>query len=83
MFIRSPKELALYIIRQRKKLKLSQTEVGNLVGLKQKTISDFERKPENTQINTLFRILSALNLDMQLSPKDEILVTKTKWTEEW
>jgi HTH-type transcriptional regulator/antitoxin HipB len=64
MFIYSSKELASYIIRQRKKLKLSQTAVGELVGLKQKTISEFETKPESTQINTLFRILSALNLDI-------------------
>lgn len=83
MLIHSPKELALLIINQRKKLKLSQTEAGNLVGLKQKTISAFENKPENTQLDTLFRILSALNLDIKLSAKDETMITKTQWKEEW
>jgi HTH-type transcriptional regulator/antitoxin HipB len=56
---------------QRKKLKLSQLEVGKLVGLSQKTISAFENKPESTQLGALFRILSALNLDITLSAKDE------------
>lgn len=83
MLIRSPKELALLIINQRKKLKLSQAEVGNLVGLKQKTISSFENKPESTQLDTLFRILSALNLDIKVLTKDEVPVTKTQWKEEW
>lgn len=46
MFIRSPKELALLVINQRKKLKSSQAAVGKLAGLKQQTITEFELKPE-------------------------------------
>lgn len=83
MFIRSPKELAMFITNQRKKLKLTQIQVSNLVGLKQKTISAFENKPDGTQLETVFRILSALNLDIKLSPKDEISETKSQWKEEW
>lgn len=83
MFVRSPKELALLVTNQRKKLKLSQAVVGKLVGLKQQTISEFEIKPESTQIDTLFRILSALNLDIELSAKDKTSTIKTKWKEEW
>ena len=83
MLIHSPKELGLLITNQRKKLKLSQMEVSNLVGLKQKTISALENKSESTQLDTLFRVLSALNLDMKLLAKDEAPVTKTRWKEEW
>jgi len=83
MLIRSPKELALLITNQRKKLKLSQAEVGKLVGLKQQTISEFELKPERTQLDTLFRILSALKLDIKILTKDEAVKTKTQWKEEW
>lgn len=36
MLIHSPHELALLLKNQRKLLKLSQSEVGSLVGLKQK-----------------------------------------------
>lgn len=83
MLIQSPKELALFIINQRKKLKLSQKEVGNLVGLKQKTLSALENKPENTQLETLFRVLSALNLNIKMLAKDEAPLTKNRWKEEW
>ncbi|HVE44089.1 MAG TPA: helix-turn-helix domain-containing protein [Gammaproteobacteria bacterium] len=78
MYIRSPKELALFIISQRKKYNLSQAKVGELVGLKQQTISEFELNPETTKLDTLFRILSAANLDMHITEK-----AKTKQKEEW
>jgi HTH-type transcriptional regulator/antitoxin HipB len=61
MLIHSPKELALLIISQRKKLKLSQADVGRRVGLKQQTISEFEIKPEGTKLNTLKQRLIELS----------------------
>lgn len=83
MLIRSPKELALAVISQRKKLKLSQKDVGNLVGLKQQTISLFEIQPESTKVDTLFRILSAVKLDMAVLTKDKTTGTEAPWKEEW
>ena len=83
IYVRSPKELALAVMSQRKKLKLSQLEVGKLVGLKQATLSAFENKPEGTQLETLFRILSALNLDIKISEKDAPQINKDKWKDEW
>jgi HTH-type transcriptional regulator/antitoxin HipB len=83
MLIRSPKELALIVISQRKKLKLSQAEVGRRVGLKQQTISEFEIKPESTKLDTLFHILSAVNLDITTLTKDKLTTTDTQWKEEW
>lgn len=68
---------------QRKKLKLSQAEVGDLVGLKQKTISAFENKPESTRLDTLFRILSAVNLDINVTAKGESTQADDHWKEEW
>ena len=82
MLIRSPKELALFASTQRKKLKLSQTAIGNLVGLKQATISAFENKPESTKLDTLFHILSAMNLDVQVTLKDK-KINDQPWSEEW
>jgi len=82
-YIRSPTEFALFVMSQRKKLKLSQSEVGQLVGLKQKTISAFENKPESIQLETLFRILSALNLDIKLSDKTEPMNQNLDWKDEW
>jgi HTH-type transcriptional regulator/antitoxin HipB len=80
---RAPKELALQVINQRKRLSLSQEEVANRVGLKQKTISAFENKPENTKVSTLFLILSAVNLDMTVVSKDADSNQKTAWKHEW
>jgi HTH-type transcriptional regulator/antitoxin HipB len=71
------------VIDQRKKLKLSQSKVGDLVGVKQTTVSAFENKPENTKLETLFNILSAVNLEINLSAKDQSLKSKTYWKEEW
>jgi Helix-turn-helix. len=83
MLIRSPKELALLVISQRKRLKLSQTDAANLVGLKQKTVSAFENKPEGTKLSTLLRILSAVQLDIMILAKDKDLSSITAWKEEW
>jgi len=83
MLIHSPKELAILVISQRKRLKLSQAAVANLVGLKQKTISAFENKPESTELNTLFLILSAVNLDITVLAKDKTNIDKSQWKEEW
>lgn len=83
MIIRSPKELALFVASCRKKLGLSQAEVGMRVGLKQKTISAFENKPESTKVDTLFQILSAVNLDLKILSKDEASDAESKWKKEW
>lgn len=84
MYARSPKELALLVMNQRKKCKLSQADVGALVGLKQQTVSGFEQKPEGTKLNTLFLILSAVNLEMKISAKNgTAIITEKKWKEEW
>ncbi|QLZ69531.1 transcriptional regulator [Legionella sp. PC1000] len=83
MLIHSSLELALLIKNQRKKLKLSQAEVAALVGLKQKTISAIENNPENMRLSTLFRILSALGLDLKISAKSQSNRATNQWNDEW
>ncbi len=83
MLVHSPKDLALIVINQRKKLKLNQSEIGNLVGLRQATVSAFENKPESTKLDTLFHILSAVNLDVRILQKDESINMQVQWKEEW
>lgn len=70
MIIGSPKQLGILVVDQRKKLKLSQSEVADLVGLKQKTISAFENNPESVMLSTAFLILSAVELEIKISPKN-------------
>lgn len=83
MIIRSPKELAMIAVNQRKQLGLTQTEVGERVGLKQKTVSTFENNPESVMLSTAFLILSALHLDLMVNPKSTGVDTLGQWTEEW
>lgn len=83
MLAHSPKELALFVVNQRKKQKLSQAEVGKRVGLKQQTVSEFELKPEGTQLSTLFSILSAVNLDIKIFTKEKTVFPGTLWKDEW
>jgi len=79
-----PNELALRIMAQRKKLGLTQAEAADLVGLKQKTISAIENHPERVRVDTLLRVLSAINLDLQLIDKEDKLKSiKESWKEEW
>lgn len=79
MIVHSPKELALALAWERKRKKLGQTEVAEEIGSKQKTISAFENKPERTKIETLFRILAVLELEIVIQPRG----TKTEWKEQW
>lgn len=84
MLVKSSKELAGYIRQQRKQHNLSQSEVGESVGLKQATISDFENKPEGTKLDTLFRILAATNLEININPRGQARdLPKQQWSEEW
>ena len=78
MLIHSPEDLSAFIKDQRKQAKISQQQTAELVGLKQDTISAFEKKPGSTKLSTFFRILAALKLEIHIVPRGSI-----KWEEEW
>lgn len=65
----SPRSLGSAIRRQRKLLKLSQKEAGHPFSLEQSTVSSIEHGKEGTRLETLFRILSALDLEMVIRSK--------------
>jgi HTH-type transcriptional regulator/antitoxin HipB len=81
MILHSTQELAEYMRDRRKRQKLSQAEVGDRVGVKQATISSFENNPEGTKLETLFKLMSALDLELQVIPKDKAF--NQGWQEEW
>jgi HTH-type transcriptional regulator/antitoxin HipB len=83
MIVHSPKELAEFIRDRRKRKKISQAEVGDRVGIKQATISSFENNPEGTKLETLFKLFSVLDLEIQIIPKEESHKSKQEWQEEW
>ena len=67
----SPKSLGSALRRQRKLKKLNQREVGELYLLEQSTVSSVERGTPGTRLETLFRLLAALDLELLVQSKDE------------
>ncbi len=66
----SPESLGLVLREERKKKGWNQTELGMPVGIDQTTISKVEQGKPGTRLDTLFRLLSALDLDLVLQPKN-------------
>jgi len=90
MKITSAKQLANALQDTRKTKALSQTDVAKQVGIRQDTVSKFELNPDSTKLDTLFKMLAALNLELQVAPRGEGLPedvenvqTPAGWKEEW
>jgi HTH-type transcriptional regulator/antitoxin HipB len=60
----SPVSLGQILRAARKQKGLSQTEAGRSVGIDQPTLSKIERGESNARIDTLFRLLAALDMEM-------------------
>jgi len=80
--ITSPEMLAQALKNIRKERQLSQSMVADNVGLKQATLSGFENKPEASRVETLFKLLTALDLELHLSECDT-KNAEAGWDQEW
>ena len=65
----TPEQLASVLRGQRRASKLTQKQAGVLVGLLPKTISALESDPERGSVGSLYKLLSALGLELVLQPK--------------
>ena len=83
MLIQNPKALALYVRGQRKERKLTQTDVGEVIGILQDTIFDFENRPDSSKVDTMFRIVEAVGLEIHVVPSGAKLDGDNKWNEKW
>ncbi|MDP4530390.1 MULTISPECIES: helix-turn-helix domain-containing protein [Alkalimonas] len=84
MHITRPEQLSTLIKAYRKKHKVTQAEIAQLVGLRVATISDFENKPESCKLATFFKILAALQLQLDISPRDQVSEPgQSSWQEGW
>jgi HTH-type transcriptional regulator/antitoxin HipB len=97
MKITNSRQLSAYIKDIRLNQKQSQTGTAKKVGIRQDTISSFELNPDSTKLNTLFKILSALNLELEVKVRNAKLTEQlhgnnsaaivntsdSKWKEEW
>lgn len=67
----TPKALGIMLRDKRKRKSITQSDLANLAGgIKQATISNFENNPNNAQVETLFKIASALGLEIHLVEKN-------------
>ncbi len=67
---RTPKQLGTELRRYRKSRKLTQAALGELVNKRQATISTLEAEGSAT-LDTLFAVLSALDLELELRPRSK------------
>jgi HTH-type transcriptional regulator/antitoxin HipB len=97
MKVTNSRQLSAYLKDIRLNQKQSQTDTAKKVGIRQDTISSFELNPDSTKLNTLFKILSALNLELEVKVRNSELseqqqsnnsaagvnTSDSKWKEEW
>lgn len=81
--IYSPLQLAnrLKLIRQRNGW--TQSELAKKVGLKQATLSHFENAPDNTSLATLFKLLQALEVSLDVVEKEEASAPQLQDEDDW
>lgn len=74
MKARSAKHLGEMLRRVRRQKGFIQADLAKRAGLRQPTVSDLE-KGANAKTDTLFKLLAALDLEMDLSPieREEVL----------
>jgi HTH-type transcriptional regulator/antitoxin HipB len=76
----SPQSLGKAIQRQRKLMRLNQIDAGLPFNIAQSIVSSIENGVPGVQIDTIFRVLAALDLEMVIRSKEE---TKNLKSEDW
>ncbi len=67
----SPSILGQILKSVRVKKGLNQQQAGKLVGMTQAMVSRIERGESNARIDTLFRLLAALDMEMIVQPREK------------
>lgn len=69
----SAKTLGQILKSARGRKGLTQDQAGNLVGITQAMVSRIERGESNARIDTLFRLLSALEMEIAVLPRQKTI----------
>lgn len=83
MNVTSPKMLAQAVRDARKQRKLTQREAAESMSMKQSTVSEFENHPEGTRLDTLFKLLAALDSELQVVSRKGKNKSSEGWDQEW
>ncbi|MDR3527659.1 MAG: hypothetical protein P4L57_10285 [Rhizomicrobium sp.] len=67
---RTPKQLGAELRRYRKNRQLTQGKLGELIAKRQATVSTLESEGSGT-LETLFAVLSALDLELTIQPRSK------------
>ncbi|MCA9421099.1 MAG: helix-turn-helix domain-containing protein [Nitrospira sp.] len=68
---RNPKQIGNLVRRTRKKLGLSQKQLGEKTGLRQETISLIETGNPAAKLETMLAVLAALDLEFRIVPRSK------------
>ncbi len=68
---RDPKQIGNLIRRARKRQGLSQGALGAKAGLRQETVSLLENGNAAARLETILRVLSALDLELRIAPRSK------------
>ncbi|MBT9583495.1 helix-turn-helix domain-containing protein [bacterium] len=78
-FVANASQLGPVLQGWRKKKKLTQTELGARVGLSQFAVSALENAPEKAAVERLFRLLSALEVEVVLRERQTAPLREEEW----
>jgi HTH-type transcriptional regulator/antitoxin HipB len=67
--VHTPRQLGQVLKGERSTRHLTQAEVATRVGLLPKTISKLERDPDSATLESLFKLLSSLQLELVVRSK--------------
>ena len=77
--VTSPETLGKVLRRYRKNLGLTQVEAGSKFNLPQKTVSRIEAGAVAIRLDTVFKYMAALGLEIHLEPRDKPSADKVPW----
>jgi HTH-type transcriptional regulator/antitoxin HipB len=77
IIVRTPSAMGAALRRQRKKMRLSQSELGERINLRQATISALEAGTTDAKLSTLMDALSALGLELVVRSRSTASDTST------
>ena len=69
---RTAKQIGAIIRRVRRNAKLTQSELGKRIGLRQATISKLEAGEPATRLSTLLDVLTALGLEIIIDERGKV-----------
>ncbi len=69
---RTAKQIGAIIRRARRNAKLTQTELGKRIGLRQATISKLEAGEPATRLSTFLDVLTALGLEIIIDKRGKV-----------